>query len=94
VVYQVQFAADAINDLRKLRSFDSSTIVKAVETVLCTNPRLESKSKIKRLRQPAPAQYRLRVGDFRVFYDVQDDRVTVLNVLHKEDTVEYLEGFK
>jgi mRNA-degrading endonuclease RelE of RelBE toxin-antitoxin system len=38
--------------------------------------------------------YRLRVGDFRVLYDVdaRERCVTILRVLSKEDALRYLEG--
>jgi mRNA-degrading endonuclease RelE of RelBE toxin-antitoxin system len=37
---------------------------------------------------------RLRVGEFRVFYDVDEaaQRVTVLRILSKEEALRYLEG--
>jgi mRNA-degrading endonuclease RelE of RelBE toxin-antitoxin system len=60
--------------------------------VLTVNPTLESKARVKRLREPAPAQYRLRVGEFRVFYDVAEDHVDILTILRKEDAIAYLEG--
>jgi mRNA-degrading endonuclease RelE of RelBE toxin-antitoxin system len=48
-----------------------------------------------RLRQPAPTQYRLRVEDFRAFYDVDDinNLVAIVQILSKEDSLPYLESF-
>jgi mRNA-degrading endonuclease RelE of RelBE toxin-antitoxin system len=45
-----------------------------------------SRSRIKRLRGRNAATYRLRVRDFRVFYDVAEAEVTVVAVLHKRET--------
>lgn len=53
--------------------------------MLITHPTLESKARIKRLRQPAPTQYRLRVGDFRILYDVDEQIVTIVLILTKEE---------
>ena len=49
-----------------------------------------SKSRIKRLREPAPTQYRLRVGEFRVFYDLEEEAVLIIQVLSKQDSIDYL----
>ncbi len=56
------------------------------------NPTTTSKARIKRLREPAPTQYRLRVGEFRVLYDVEDETVLVIQVLSKLDSLDYLGG--
>jgi len=60
---------------------------------LTHEPTRESKSRIKRLRGQQLADYRLRLGDYRVFYTVDEDqrRVDVLRVLHKQQTQEYYE---
>jgi mRNA-degrading endonuclease RelE of RelBE toxin-antitoxin system len=39
------------------------------------------------LRHP---QYRLRIEDFRVFYDVEEDRVEILAIILKSKAVEWL----
>ena len=70
-------APEAINDLAGLRSFDSATIRNAIETHLRHEPTKQSKSRIKQLRGVRSPQYRLRVGEFRVFYDVLDREVHV-----------------
>ena len=61
-----------------------------MERVLTTNPTQLSRSRIKRLRDIDSPQYRLRVGEFRVFYDVIDDEVRVLRVLPKATVAAYL----
>ena len=91
--FRVQFQKDAAKELERLRSVDRSAILEDADRLLGSNPSLESQSKVKKLRQPAPAEFRLRVGDYRIYYKVDVDCVTVLKVLHKADSAEYLEGY-
>ena len=49
-----------------------------------------SKSRIKRLRGLARPQYRLRVGEVRVFYDVVEAEVHVLAIVPKSLAAEWL----
>ena len=49
-----------------------------------------SRSRIKRLRKLAQPQYRLRVGDVRVFYDVTEKAVEVLAVISKAEAEQWL----
>jgi mRNA-degrading endonuclease RelE of RelBE toxin-antitoxin system len=55
-------------------------------------PTRESRSRIKRLELLDSPAYRLRVGDYRVFYDVDVDAaaVSVLRVMSKEESLIYL----
>lgn len=73
-----------------MRAFDRSAILDQIEQVLSVNPTLESKARVKRLREPAPCQYRLRVGDFRIFYDVEAEAVLVIEIVSKQDAKDYL----
>lgn len=90
--YEVRYSSEAVERLKKLRAFDQAAILDQIDQVLGVNPTLESKARIKRLREPAPTQYRLRVGDFRVFYDVDGDVVLIIQILSKEDSIEFLGG--
>jgi len=92
MAHEVRLASEAIADLQKVRAFEQAMIVGNIERMLTRNPELESQSRIKKLRQPAPAGFRLRVGEFRVFYDVSGGIVTVLRILHKGNTRAYLES--
>ena len=62
----------------------------ALETHLCDEPRKVSRSRIKRLRGMRQPQFRLRVGDLRVFYDVTDEAVEVLAIVSKAQAQAWL----
>jgi mRNA-degrading endonuclease RelE of RelBE toxin-antitoxin system len=91
--YEVILKPSAIRDLDGLRQFDVAAVADGVEELLTHEPTKESKSRIERLRGRQVADYRLRLGDFRVFYtvDADDRRVDVLRVLHTRQTAEFYE---
>ena len=90
--YEIVLAAQAVEDFRQLPARDRSTIRDALERHLRHEPAKESRSGIKRLRGIARPQYRLRVGDFRVFYDVAEDSVEVLAIVPKTRAAEWLKS--
>jgi mRNA-degrading endonuclease RelE of RelBE toxin-antitoxin system len=92
VAYNVQFAPEAIADLKRMRAFDRAAVVDTISRVLRTGPTQLGQSRIKRLRGLDSPQYRLRVGENRVFYDVSEaeESVRVLRVLSKADVDDYL----
>ena len=90
--YEICYSNEAVEQLKKLRVFDRAAILDQIEQVLSVNPDVVSKSRIKRLREPAPTQYRLRVGEFRVFYDLEEEAVLIIQVLSKQDSIDYLGG--
>jgi mRNA interferase RelE/StbE len=79
----------AAEQIRLLRRVDAVAIVDAIETHLRHEPDRVSRSRIKRLRGRRTATYRLRVGNFRIFYDVAEAEVVVIAVLHKRDTAAF-----
>lgn len=52
-----------------------------------------SKSRIKRLRGISRPEYRLSVGDFRIFYDVKETKVEILAIVPKSRAAEWLERY-
>jgi mRNA interferase RelE/StbE len=83
--HQIQYAREAVEDIRGLRAFNRAAVLDAIEQHLRYEPAKESRSRIKRMTQPFWSQYRLRSGDYRVYYDVDEPRrmVNVLRVLSK-----------
>jgi len=86
--FDIYLKPTAVADLDGLRKHDAVQIADAIEEHLTHEPTKESKSRIKRLRGIANPDYRLRVGDPRVFYnvDLEAHRVDVLRVMHKDQT--------
>jgi mRNA-degrading endonuclease RelE of RelBE toxin-antitoxin system len=89
MLYSVSIEHSADRELRAIPTNDRIRIVGTIAKLLRHEPTKESKSRIKKLRQPAAAVYRLRVGEYRVFYDVVGSQVMVLHVCHKNDCSEY-----
>ena len=83
----------AIDDLDRLRRYDAATVADGIEDFLAHEPTRQSRSRMKRLQGVQKADYRLRLGDYRVFYNVDtaERRVDVLRILHKERTREFYE---
>lgn len=88
--FQIGLSDDAQADLKSLHARWRTTVRKAIETHLRYEPTKTSRSRIKRLRDVEHPQYRLRVGDMRVFYDIDRDFVEILGIVAKEDAQAWL----
>jgi mRNA interferase RelE/StbE len=91
--FAIVLAPEAVEDLSRLKAAVRSSVKSAMETHLRHEPEKTSRSRIKRLRGRSRPQYRLRVGDIRVFYDVADGLVEVLAVVPKSETTSWLAQF-
>jgi mRNA interferase RelE/StbE len=91
--FAIVLAPEAVEDLGRLKAAVRSSVKSAMETHLRREPEKTSRSRIKRLRGLSRPQYRLRVGDIRVFYDVGDGVVEVLAVVPKSETTSWLAQF-
>ena len=81
--YEIVLSQEALQDLRRLSARERAAVRDALEVHLRFEPTKMSRSRIKRLRGLSQPQYRLRVGDIRVFYDVTEGEVQVLAILSK-----------
>jgi mRNA interferase RelE/StbE len=95
-VYRIVLKRSAIADMDGLRTYYAKQIADAMERHLRHQPSKAGKSRIKRLRGIRNPDYRLRIGNYRVFYTVDEEarRVEVLRVMHKDDTLSYYEELK
>ena len=91
--FEVILAPEAIEDLRRLNARERSTVRRAIETHLRQAPTKTSRTRIKRLRGLSRPQYRLRVGEVRVFYDVSASAVEVLAIMAKSEAEKRLAEF-
>ena len=88
-MFEIVLQELAVDSLKRLKPFHRRAILDAIEAQLRSEPQRPSKSSIKRLRGHQRSTYRLRVGAYRVFYDVAHGTVTILNILHKSQTAAY-----
>jgi mRNA interferase RelE/StbE len=88
--HEIILAPEAIEDLKRLDARSRATVKSAMETHLRHEPKKLSRSRIKRLRDLRRPQYRLRVDDMRVFYDVAQRTVEVLAIVPKSGAEEWL----
>ena len=81
----IKFATEAYLDLRRLRAHDRATIMDAIERYLA-GPSLLLGRRIKLLHLADGTDlYRLRVGDYRVFFDLdaEANALVVRSIRHK-----------
>jgi mRNA-degrading endonuclease RelE of RelBE toxin-antitoxin system len=91
--FEIILAPEAAEDLRRLKANERTAIKEALETHLRHEPTKASRSRIKRLRGIARPQYRLRVEEVRVFYDVSGSTVEVLAIVPKLEAESWLAQF-
>lgn len=91
--YEIQFSRDAERQIRLLDARDRTALYDEIEQHLSNEP--ESQTLKRKLLRPNPlARWELRVGDYRVFYEVETDRqaVVILAVGIKEHNRLFIEG--
>ena len=91
--FEILLAPEAVEDLRRLKAGERTAVREALETHFRHEPAKTSRSRIKRLRSIARPQYRLRVEEVRVFYDVAGLTVEVLAIVPKPEAESWLARF-
>jgi len=89
--YEIVFAPEAVKDYKRLSARERSPVRDTLERHLRYEPERISKSRIKRLRGVRKPQYRLRIDEIRVFYDVGENTVEILAIIPKSRAAAWLE---
>jgi mRNA interferase RelE/StbE len=79
-LYKIEFSKRVRKDFKGLPRNDANRILRKIEA-LALNPRPPDSKKLTN-----DEAYRIRIGNYRVLYDIQDDRliVLVLKVGHRQ----------
>ena len=93
VMFQIVFTPEAVEDLRSLRKQDQQRVLDAVGGQLSHQPADTIRNR-KRLRPNRLAEWELRAGDFRVFYDLKEEEslVRIVAVGHKRGSRLFVHG--
>jgi mRNA-degrading endonuclease RelE of RelBE toxin-antitoxin system len=91
--HEILLSLEAVEDLKALKANVRAAVKRAMETHLRQESQKLSRSRIKRLRGLQRPQYRLRVGETRIFYDVSGSTVEVLAIVTKSEAEKWLAQF-
>ena len=91
--YEIIVTSEAIEDLKRLHAHERSAVKDTIAQTLRFLPTKTSRSKSNGCHGLSKPQYRLREGDIRVFYDVFEDEVVILAVVHKDESDDWLAQF-
>jgi mRNA-degrading endonuclease RelE of RelBE toxin-antitoxin system len=75
--FQIGFVEDARKDLTWLTAYERKMIIDEIKRQLSDQPTVETRNR-KMLRDNPLARWELRVGKYRVFYEVAEGVSTVL----------------
>lgn len=78
-MFEIRFSEDAERHLKAFATRDQRIIVRAIEEQLVHQPAVPTRNR-KLLRTNPLAAWELRVQDFRVLYNVEEEVVTVFVV--------------
>lgn len=84
--YLIEYSPDAEDHLRWLTARQQSIVVEAVERRLIDQPAVETRNR-KPMRPNPIAPWELRIGNLRVYYDVEEEprlRVNIVAIGVKE----------
>lgn len=77
--YQVEFKPRAIKDLKALPANEHRRMIPKIEALSD-----DLSGDVKKLTNFTP-EYRLRVGNYRILFEVEENKVVIYRVLHRKD---------
>jgi len=89
-LFATEFVSEALLELESLRATDQRRIVNAIETQLTHEPAKTARRRKQLVGISPPWEqvrpvWQLRVGDFRVFYDIDaKDRVVIIRSVRRK----------
>jgi mRNA-degrading endonuclease RelE of RelBE toxin-antitoxin system len=83
--FAIQFSSQALNHLKFFAKRDQRVLMDAIQVHLSTHPDQPTRKR-KKLEENDLAPWELRVGDFRVFYDIDvENRVVIVVAVGKKN---------
>ena len=78
-IYRVLFKPQAIKDVSKLERNEQERIIDKIEKM-----KTGLSGDVSRLTAYTP-EFRLRVGDFRILFEIDDDNIIIYRVVNRRD---------
>lgn len=93
MIFEVQLAPSADQDLEVYTVREQRIIFDALAELLAVDANVETKKR-KQLRPNPLAPWELRIGNYRVFYEIREESVRVLAIGHKVHNELFIRGRK
>ncbi len=77
--YQIYFKPNAIKDLRKISKEDAKKITAKIKDL-----QNNLQGDVKKLTKHT-YEYRLRVGDWRILFEIETDKIVIYKIKHRRD---------
>jgi len=88
--YYIEIKPGAEQDLEYYNTYIQKIIANAIDTHLSYDANIETKKK-KELRDNPFGDWELKIGNYRVFYEIKEDNnVNILAIGHKEHNVLFI----
>ncbi len=69
-MYEIEFTPEALKDLKSFRKFEQQKIISGIDAQLKYEPIVETRNRFQ-MRQNDVAAWELRIGKYRVLYNVE-----------------------
>lgn len=79
MIYEIEFKPQALKDLRAIDKGEARRIIEKIKVM-----ENDLAGDVKRLTNFTP-EYRLRVGSYRVLFEVEGGKVVIYRVRHRRD---------
>lgn len=79
MIYETEFKPRAVKDLKNFQKADVHRIILKIEEM--SN---DLTGDIKKLTNFTP-EYRLRVGDYRILFEIEDDKIVIYRIKHRKE---------
>lgn len=79
MIYQIEFKPRALKDMKSFAQEDRRRIMSKIEAL-----QNNLSGDVKRLTNFTP-EYRLRVGDYRILFETEGDKVLIYRIKHRKD---------
>jgi mRNA-degrading endonuclease RelE of RelBE toxin-antitoxin system len=80
LAYDIEYSPDSVEHLQALTARQRSMVFDKVDEQLRNEPTVETKNR-KPMRPNPVAPWELRIGDLRVYYDIEESPTSVVTVL-------------
>jgi mRNA-degrading endonuclease RelE of RelBE toxin-antitoxin system len=79
-MYAIEFTQEAADDVKAFKKFEQRVILSGIETQLRYEPMVETRNR-KRLRPNDVADWELRVGKYRILYNIEEHLLNGENIM-------------